>query len=90
MPRETIVEDYLLTKEHADWNWLLNQRNSLVARAWSTRAEALEPVLTVDVAYLDSLFAELDANHGGIEGYLAGSLGIDEGARRILRERLLD
>ena len=90
VPRETIVEDYLLTKDHADWNWLLTQRNSLVVRAWSARAEALEPVLSVDVAYLDSLFAELDANHGGIEGYLAGSLGIDEDARQALRERLLD
>ena len=90
VPRETIVDDYLLTNEHADWDWLLTQRSTLVARAWSARAEALEPLLTVDEAYLDSFFAQLDSSHGGIEGYLAGPLGMDEGARQLLRERLLD
>ena len=90
VPRETIVDDYLLTNEHADWDWLLTQRSTLVARAWSARAEALEPLLTVDEAYLDSFFAELDSSHGGIEGYLTGPLKMDEGARQLLRERLLD
>ncbi len=88
--RETIVEDYLLTNEHANWDWLLAQRSTLVARAWSARAEALEPLLTVDTAYLDSFFAELDGSYGGVEGYLAEALGVNEPARQALRERLLN
>ena len=90
VPSETVVEDYLLTNEHADWDWLLTQRDTRIARAWSARAEALEPLLTVDEAYLESFFAELNSNHGGIEGYLAGPLGLDSSARQLLRERLLD
>ena len=90
VPRETIVADYLLTNEHADWNWLLAQRNTLVARARRVRPEVLEPLLTVDVAYLDALFAVLDERHGGVDGYLTETLGVDEAAREALRARLLD
>jgi protein-tyrosine phosphatase len=90
VPRETIVADYLLTNEHADWNWLLAQRNTLVARARRVRPEVLEPLLTVDVAYLDALFAVLDERHGGVDGYLTQALGVDEAARKALRTRLLD
>lgn len=89
VPRETIVEDYLLTNEHADWDWLLAQRNTLVARARRVRADVLEPLLSVDVAYLTALFETLDERHGGVEGYL-NALGVDEPAREALRERLLD
>ena len=90
VPRETIIEDYLLTNSHADWDWLLAQRNTLVARARRMRAEVLEPLLTVNVAYLDALFSTLDEEHGGIEGYLANALGVDALAREALRARLLD
>lgn len=89
VPRETIIEDYLLTNSHADWDWLLAQRNTLVARARRTRAEVLAPLLTVDVAYLDTLFAALDAGYGGVDGYLT-DVGVDAAAREVLRARLLD
>jgi protein-tyrosine phosphatase len=88
VPRETIIEDYLLTNYHADWDWLLAQRNTLVARARRVRADVLEPLLSVDVAYLNALFETLDERHGGVDGYLA-ALGVDDGAREALRERLL-
>jgi len=89
VPRETILADYLLTNEHADWDWLLSQRNTLVARARRVRADVLAPLLTVDVDYLDCMFAALDEAHGGTTGYLT-SLGINPAAREALRNRLLD
>lgn len=89
VPRETILADYLLTNDHADWDWLLSQRNTLVARARRVRADVLAPLLTVDIDYLDCMFAALDEGHGGTTGYLAG-LGIDPVAREALRSRLLD
>ncbi|WP_375195463.1 tyrosine-protein phosphatase [Sphingobium sp.] len=89
VPRTTIVEDYLLTNDHADWDWLLAQRNTLVARMRSSRAETLKPLLVADAAYLDSLFATLDERHGGVDGYLE-TLGVDSAARNAMRGMLLN
>nr|WP_218036593.1 tyrosine-protein phosphatase [Sphingobium sp. EM0848] len=90
VPRATIVQDYLLTNDHADWEWLLAQRNTLVARMRQARAETLRPLLVADAAYLDSLFAALDERHGGVDGYLADVLGVDAAARDAMRGMLLD
>lgn len=90
VPRETIVEDYLLTNVHADWGWLLAQRDTLVARARQTRPELLEPLLQADAAYLDSLFSAIDETYGGVDAYLADMLGVDAAARAAMQEMLLD
>ncbi|WP_313801239.1 tyrosine-protein phosphatase [Sphingobium sp.] len=89
VPRSTIVEDYLATNAHADWDWLLGQRNTLMARARLSRAEALEPVLRAEGVYLDTLFATLDEQHGGVDGYLNDVLGVDAAARDAMRGMLL-
>jgi protein-tyrosine phosphatase len=90
VPRATIIEDYLLTNDHADWDWLLAQRNTLVARMRLSKTEALKPLLVADAAYLDSLFATLDDRHGGVDGYLADMLGVDAAARDAMRGTLLN
>jgi protein-tyrosine phosphatase len=89
VPRDRIVEDYLLTNVHADWDWRMSVRQGEVGRFKKARPEVLAPVLAADAAYLDALFQWLDAEHGGIEGYLA-ELGVDAAARTTLREALLD
>lgn len=90
VPRQTIVEDYLATNAHADWDWLLAQRDTLVAKASRTRADVLTPLLRADAAYLDSLFTTLDEKHGGVDGYLNDVLGVDAAARKAIRGMLLD
>lgn len=90
VPRATIVEDYLATNRHADWEWRLAQGETRLAVAMRTRADVIAPVLVADVAYLDTLFETLDAAHGGIDGYLEMVLGIDATARAALGEVLLE
>lgn len=90
VPRDTIMQDYLLTNSHADWNWLLNQRNSLIARTRKSRGDMLEPVLRADALYLESLFATLDDEHGGVDAYLENILGVDATARDAMCEALLE
>lgn len=89
VPRAAIVQDYLATNAHADWDWLLGQRDTLMARARLARAEALEPVLKAEAVYLDTLFATLDADHGGVDGYL-DMLGVDAAARDAMCGMLLN
>jgi protein-tyrosine phosphatase len=89
VPRATIVQDYLATNAHADWDWLLSQRDTLLARMRLNKTEALAPVLRADAAYLDTLFATLDDRHGGVDGYLNDVLGVDAAARDAMRDMLL-
>ncbi|BAI94942.1 protein-tyrosine-phosphatase [Sphingobium sp. TA15] len=90
VPRPTIVQDYLATNAHADWDWLLAQRDTLVARMRLAGADMLEPLLRAESAYLDSFFAALDESHGGVDDYLNDMLGVDAAARDAMRGMLLD
>src|SRR3546814_2276774 len=65
VPRPTIVQDYLATNAHADWDWLLAQRDTLVARMRLAGADMLEPLLRAEAAYLDSFFASLAGHDVG-------------------------
>jgi protein-tyrosine phosphatase len=85
--REAIIEDYLLSAH----------RKTAAARE-ATRAmvavhlgapipeDALDQLMTVQPNYLAASFTAIDADFGGIDGYL-GRLGVD---RQALRARLLD
>ncbi|MFC3442881.1 tyrosine-protein phosphatase [Sphingobium rhizovicinum] len=89
VPREAILADYLLTNLHADWNWLLGQRDTLMARMHLSKAEALTPVLRAETIYMETLFTTLDERHGGVDGYL-DALGMNAAKRDTLRGILLD
>lgn len=88
--RETIAQDYLRSNLHADWDWRFAQGEGRLAQAHRVQADLVAPVLAADIAYLDTLYAALDAGHGGIEAYLEAELGVDAGARATLRAALLE
>ncbi len=87
--RETIIEDYLATNDHADWDWRLSVQKGMMGQLHATRRDVLAPVLTADAAYFDRLFVALDEEHGGIEGYLE-TLGVDIAMRADLQAALLE
>ncbi|WP_416462410.1 tyrosine-protein phosphatase [Sphingomonas sp. VDB2] len=88
--RDVIIEDYLLTNSHADWTWRLAQGENHLSRLQQARADVVEPLLIADAAYLEALFAQFDAMHGGIDGYLRDVLGVGAAARAALCEALLE
>jgi protein-tyrosine phosphatase len=79
--RDDIVQDYLLT-------------NQLYVR--SPKVEAPGPAHVMDVLwsvrpeFLEAAFQVIDEEHGGLESYLAGPLGLGMGERERLRNSLLD
>jgi len=85
--RADIMADYLLTNDHADWDWRLAQGEGRLA---SAPADVIAPLLAADIAYMDALFETLDAEHGGVGGYLAAVLCMDAGARARLCGMLLE
>ncbi len=84
--KDDVYHDYLLTNER-----LIPALKPIFDdfAAAGGDPDLLIPVLGVDAAYLDAAFAEVDSTHGGIEGYLADSLGIGAAEQEQLRERFL-
>ncbi|MCF8708826.1 tyrosine-protein phosphatase [Rhizorhapis sp. SPR117] len=86
VPRETILQDYLLTNDVADFTRLVA---GWKGRSGAQSPDALAPALTADASYLDAMFDTLDRDHGGLNGYLA-SIGLDVDICTQIRANLLE
>ena len=94
VPREIVVEDYVLTQS-------LRQPNSDMAgaidpgkkeRAMSSRFNpaAIKLLMAASAAYIGTAFAAMEEDHGSIESYIGEALGIDGATIAQLRGRLLE
>jgi len=88
VPRDAILEDYLLTTEFFDQTCeaLIDDGGLFTGIA----REVWEPIMRVYPEYLNAMFDELDASHGSVTGYLETQLGIDQFALERLRDTLLE
>ena len=85
--RAAIYEDFVLT----DLDYERNRARFLAHAGSDGQDESrLRALLSADPAYLDSLFAALDAFPGGLPGYLRETLGIDATMLAAVRARLLE
>lgn len=90
VPRETVLEDYLLSNE-----WATRLRVMMASRHprhESTLADpdALAPVLAADTAYLDLSFQTIERNCGSLEAYLAEHLATGPAELAQIRAHLLE
>jgi len=90
VPRETIVEDYLLTNLHADFSQLMEGHQSLSARLTQRAPEIVAPLFAADADYLAAAFEAMEQDFGGVDGYLAEALDVDADARNRLRALLVE
>jgi protein-tyrosine phosphatase len=82
VPRETVLEDYLLTNRYRrDIGAILRRR---------VDPEVLDVVVAAHTEYLDAAFDSIRAHHGSVEHFLAGALGLDPNDLFTLKERLLE
>lgn len=82
VPRETVMEDYLLSNLHTT-------RLADLATGLGLDLELIRPVTEVRRAYLGSALEEIDHRHGSLEGYLRDGLGLDQPTLERLRQNLL-
>ncbi len=90
VPRETVIEDYLLSQlevEALRHDFLLNPRH---AAAHHDPARAWLPLIESDPDYIEALLDAVCARDRNIEGYLAAELGISGERLAALRDRLLE
>jgi len=95
VPRDAIVEDYLLTNASADLRARLVKDESGFGLAPSTRfimelqPEAREAVLAADADYLRAAFTAIEVAHGTVDDYLRAVLGVDDATRKSLERTML-
>jgi protein-tyrosine phosphatase len=82
VPRETVLEDYLLTNRYRrDIGAILQRR---------VDPEVLDVVVAAHTEYLDAAFDSIREHHGSVEQFLGGALGLDRRDLAALQERLLE
>ena len=90
-----IEKDYLLSNDllapfTADMLDRLAEEMARSGRELSDDARAhLEHMMLVDESYLTAAYDEMVSLDGSVEGYLTGTLGIDDATRQTLRDQLL-
>ncbi len=83
--RDDIYDDYIMTNAHID----LIRTRYLEHTPPEVPAEIWEPVVQSDRRYLEAMFAHLDDQHGGAEGYLS-QLGIGAADIESIRRAALE
>jgi protein-tyrosine phosphatase len=89
VPRDVILEDYMLTEHCFDRSCELLLGNYLGLFAQVDRA-VWEPLMRVHPDYLNAMFDQLSKSHGSVANYLAQDLGVDGEFTKRLRDRLLE
>jgi len=92
VPRETVMEDYLLSNRY------LNKDRALQAAKdedgnWKEEAvelktmpqDVLQVFMSVDPIFLKTIFQAIDAHQGGVEGYLRDEMGLGKAELDKLR-----
>ena len=82
VPRETIVADYALTAEVADFSELLGHYAHVPA-------ETIAPLFASEPAYIEAMFETFDERHGGVDRFLETVLGVGAAERARLRALLV-
>ena len=92
VPRDVIMDDYMLTNEAAG----VDQGLPFIAKAFSERAgreidpESLRPLVGVEAVYLETTFKTIETAYGSMENYLEQALGLTDEDVKTLQAKLLE
>jgi protein-tyrosine phosphatase len=90
VPRETIVDDYLLTNACGRLSKAMLQRADRKSLLSSQSVAAADAVLFARPQYIDAALAAVEEKHGSVEGYLREALGVEDTALQEIRRRFLE
>ncbi len=88
--RAIILDDFTMTNLFFERLCGVVRRDPVGDRLGQVDRTIWEPLLRADPEYLLTMFATLDARHGGAEGFIRQELGIDDANIASIRERLLE
>jgi protein-tyrosine phosphatase len=88
VPRQTVVEDYLLTNTVYDVEAVLRRpRQGHLAQYHEAIGAA---IAQADATYILAALEAIDARHGDLAGYLASELGIEAGDLEAIKAHFLE
>lgn len=93
VPRETVIQDYLLTNQYlpAALAKAKTGPSDATGKAFMSLPPAVQAAfMKADRAYIEAAFKALDAHRGGAMGYLKDELGLDKPQIAKLRALYLD
>ncbi|WP_206243939.1 tyrosine-protein phosphatase [Novosphingobium terrae] len=87
VPRETVIEDYLLTNRYLDGSKIMHASSSNPGMAAMAKMppEVLRAMMAADRSYIESALHVLDQHPGGAEGYLHDEMGLSKADLTRLR-----
>jgi protein-tyrosine phosphatase len=91
VPRETIMQDYLLSNTTID----VEKMSRILAESFSKRSGspikpgAIVPILAVEASYLNATFTAIDDTYGSMDNYLREAMGLTDIKRAQLKKALL-
>ncbi len=91
VPRETIIEDYLLTNTTLDSTKMFDTPEKAAAAGpfASLPADVLKPFMAADRSYIESALRVIDNHPGGAEAYLHDRMGLSTDDLQKLRNLYL-
>jgi protein-tyrosine phosphatase len=89
VPRETTIDDYLLTERFFERGCRLVMTDPSSARYAHLERSVWEPMMRAERAYIESMFDKVEIKHGGVDGYMSEVLGVDEKMRAAIRCELV-
>jgi protein-tyrosine phosphatase len=90
VPRETIVEDYVLSDRFAEPLFNLLCRNPRYGLTPDTPRETWLPMTRALPEYIETMLDTLIESYGSVEAYLHRELGVDRASIDRLRDALLE
>jgi protein-tyrosine phosphatase len=90
VPRETVIDDYVLTEQFFDQSCEVIVRGTRDSPLSGVEREIWEPLMRADAAYLRGMFDELAATNGSVDRYLEDELGLTHTMIERIRVNLLD
>lgn len=90
VPRETVMEDFLLTNYYTAAATEKRLRMIRVFSLFRADTDALRPLFGVEPAYLEAAFEAIDKNYGDLDAYRRTALGLDDGEVEAFRRLVLE
>jgi protein-tyrosine phosphatase len=97
VPEDTVIDDYLLTNTSGDFEAFIRSRQQAQLGVSDNHMPLLSMpedmrrvLFSADAAFLHAAFEQIDRELGGIDAYLAKTVGISDQTRERVRRELLE
>lgn len=87
VPRETVIEDYLLSNRYFDPRKAMSGDDKSSAMWKQLPQPVLQAFMGVDRSYIDAVFKVIDGHPGGADAFLRDKMGLSQADLLALRKR---